>query len=154
MGDFLRKKFAKVLVFAHANDPDGLLSVILAQLAFPEVDYLLTNNPQSDILKYLGSRSDLLSEYGYIIISDIYPGKSVLEALPHAYWFDHKQNSIDKVRQHKLVLPNAHLSVKIEGRPTSGSELLYRWLRSNRLLSSDSADFVEYIRQVDTWDYK
>ena len=152
VGDFLRKKFAKVLVFSHANDPDGLLSVMLAQLAFGEVDYKLTNNPQTDILEYISSK-DILSEYDFIIITDIYPGRPVLEALPNAYWFDHKQNSLDKIKQHNLSLPNSTIKLKVNGRPTSGSELFYLWLKANKLISSQPADFVEYIRQIDTWDF-
>lgn len=153
VGVYLRKKFAKVLVFSHANDPDGLLSVILAQLAFAEVDYKLTNNPQADIMDYIQSVSDL-SKYDYVIISDIYPGRPVLEAIPQVHWFDHTQHSIDKITEHELVLPNATVVTEIDGRPTSGSELLYRWLKQEGLLGDEPDDFVEYIRQKDTWDFR
>lgn len=152
VGDFLRKKFAKVLVFSHANDPDGLLCIILAQLAFAKVDYKLTNNPQADILKYIDSR-DISSEYDHVIITDIYPGRPVLEALPNVHWFDHKQNSLDKIKQHNLILPNATVKLEHNGRPTSGSELFYLWLKDNKLISDQPDTFVEYIRQIDTWDY-
>jgi len=151
VGAYLRKKFAKVLIFSHANDPDGLLSVILAQLAFTDVEYLLTNSPQKDITKYLQEHD--VSEYDYIFITDIYPGRPVLEALPNAYWFDHKQLSIDKIKQHNLILPNATIRIELNGQPTSGSELLYSWLRNNKLIGEESASFVEYIRAIDTWDF-
>ena len=154
IGKYLRRKFAKVLVFSHANDPDGLLSVILAQLAFAKVDYLLTNNPQKDITAYLDEHQAELKDYDFIIISDIYPGRPVLERLPKAYWFDHKQSSIDKIKKHNLKLPNAVVETDIDGRPTSGSELFYRWLKDLKLISDESSGFVEYIRQLDTWDFK
>lgn len=154
VGKYLRNKFAKVLVFSHANDSDGLLSVILAQLAFGKVDYLLTNSPQNDISTYLDEHQGELKDYDFIIISDIYPGRPVLERLPNVYWFDHKQNSVDKIKQHKLDLPNAVVKTHINGRPTSGSELLFNWLKDLDLISDESSDFVEYIRQLDTWDFK
>lgn len=149
--DFLEKKFAKVLAFSHANDPDGLLSVILAQLAFGEVDYLLTNNPQSDITEYLATHD--VDEYDFVIISDIYPGRPVLEALPKAYWFDHKQNSLDKIAEHGFALENACVELELNGKPASGSQLMYRWLRKEGLVGSEAESFVEHIRKVDTWDY-
>lgn len=154
IGRFIRKKLAKVLVFAHANDPDGLLSVILAQLAFAEVDYLVTNNPQGDITAYLDANKGKMSDFDYVIISDIYPGLPVLRRLPEAYWFDHKQHSIDKVKQHNLVLPNATLATMLNNKPTSGSELLYDWLRKGELIGEEPSSFVEYIRQIDVWDFK
>lgn len=152
VGEFLRMKFAKVLVFSHANDPDGLLSVILAQLAFAEVDYKLTNNPQIDIMECIESKD--LSQYEYIIISDLYPGRPVLKALPDAYWFDHKQHSLNKMAEHQLILPHATIVTEIDGRPASASELFYRWLKENQLISDSPANFVEYIRQHDTWDHQ
>ena len=148
----MRKKFAKVLILSHANDPDGLLSVILAQLAFAEVDYFLTNDPQTDITDYL-QKNDI-DKYEYVFMTDIYPGKPVLEALPNIYWFDHKQNSIDKIAKHKLDLSNAWVTVSYNKRPTSGSELFYMWLKKNGLLDSEADSFVELVRQNDTWDYK
>lgn len=151
VGNFIRKKLAKVLVFSHAKDPDGLLSVILAQLAFAEVEYVLTNNPQADILEHL-AKTDITA-YEYIIIADIYPGRQVLEMLPSAYWFDDKQHSIDKIAEHHLTLPNATIATELDGRPTSASELLFRWLVSEHLITHDPANFVEYIRKMDTWDF-
>lgn len=151
IGDFIRKKLAKVLVFSHANDPDGLLSVMLAQLSFAEVDYVLTNNPQADILGHLAEVD--VAEYEYVLITDIYPGKQVLEKLPFAHWFDDKQHSIDKLAEHRLTLPNAMIATELDGRPTSASELLFRWLDSENLITNEVASFVEYIRRMDTWDF-
>lgn len=151
VGEYIRKKFAKVLVYSHANDPDGLLSVMLAQLAFAEVDYLLTNNPQTEIMNHLSTVN--VEDYDLVIVSDIYPGKPVLKALPNAFWFDHKQHSLDKIEEHGLVMPNATITTHLDGRPTSGSELLYRWLREQQLLDDAPSAFVEYIRKIDTWDF-
>lgn len=152
VGEFLRKKFAKALVFSRANDPDGLLSVILAQLAFAEVDYLLTNKPQADILAYLQTHAP--DNYDYVIIADIYPGRPVLELLPNALWFDHKQSSLEKMQRCGVSMPNAIIRTTINGRPTSASELLYLWLCEQGLVSTKPAEFVELIRQQDTWDFK
>jgi|GEM_PF-989763 len=151
VGKMLRRKLAKVLVFSHANDPDGLLGVILAQLVFAHTDYLLTNNPQADILDYIAKHD--ISDYDYIFITDIYPGRPVFAALPDAYWFDHKQSSIDKIQQHGLELPQAGVRAKVNGRPTSASELFFLWLRAEGLINKAPADFVEYIRKIDNWDF-
>ncbi len=153
VGKYLRTKFAKVLVFSHANDPDGLLSVMLAQIAFTKVDYLLTNNPQRDITEYLDNHQNELKDYEYIIISDIYPGRPVLERLPDVHWFDHKQNSKEKIKQHKLKLPNAVVETEVDGRPTSGSELLFRWLKELNVIDDKLSSFVEYVRELDAWDH-
>lgn len=150
VGTFLRQKFAKVLVFSHANDPDGMMAVVLAQMAFAEVDYLLTNNPQSDILAYLETVDT--SQYDYIVIADIYPGKPVLKKLPYAYWFDHKQHSLDKLEQHQLTMPNATIMTDLNGRPTCATELFFVWLRGNNLLPPGVESFIEAVRQHDTWD--
>ena len=152
VGEYIRRKFARVLMFSHANDPDGILSVILAQLAFHKVDYLLTNNPQADILEYM-KHSQPLEAYEYVFICDIYPSLSVLEKIPNAYWFDHKQNSLDKIKQNNLKLPNAHVKLEFEGRPASASQLFYLWLKENKLLGSEHDAFVEHVRQLDTWDF-
>lgn len=154
IGHFLRKKFAKVLIFSHANDPDGLLSVILAQLAFAEVDYLLTNNPQSDITKYLDQKKTSLGSYDFIFICDIYPGLPVLKKIPDAHWFDHKNHSLEKIKQHNLKLKNTHIATEVSGVPASASSIFYRWLVKEKLLGREPSSFVEFVRQVDTWDFK
>ena len=150
--DYIAKRFAKVLLFSHANDPDGVLPVVLAQLAFPEVDYLLTNNPQTEITHYLETCD--ISAYDYVFICDIYPGRPVLKALPYAYWFDHKQHSLNKIKEHGLTMTNATIRTKLNGRPTCATELFYEWLKAEGLLDNRADSLVELIRQTDTWDFK
>ncbi len=94
-----------------------------------------------------------LKDYEYIIISDIYPGRPVLERLPDVHWFDHKQNSKEKIKQHKLKLPNAVVETEVDGRPTSGSELLFRWLKELNVIDDKLSSFVEYVRELDAWDH-
>ncbi|MFZ1258771.1 MAG: hypothetical protein WAQ25_04860 [Candidatus Saccharimonas sp.] len=151
VGEYIRRKFSNVLVFSHANDPDGLLSVILAQIAFAKVDYVLTNNPQTEIMDYLDNHDS--SVYDAIFICDIYPGKPVLQRIPEAYWFDHKQHSLDKILTHQLVLPSAHIEVSHGKKKMSASYLLYLWLLQHRLVDADIEQFVEKIRINDTWDF-
>lgn len=152
VGRYLRDRFSRVMIFSHANDPDGVLNVILAQLAFPEVDYLLTNNPQRDIMAYIEAHD--MSCYDKIFITDIYPGLPVLRALPHAYWFDHKEHSLRKIEEHNLNLPHTDVRVEANGRKVSASQLFYDWLCQHKLINGtqDIAAFVEYIRRQDTWD--
>lgn len=149
-GDYIRKKLSKVLVFSHANDPDGLLSVVLAQLAFHRADYLLTNNPQAEILEYLATHN--ADDYDMVIICDIYPGRPVLVQLPEAYWFDHKQHSLNKISEHQLYLPNAKIEIERNHRQLSASGLLYEWLRDQKLIGDEAAGIVEQIRIHDTYD--
>lgn len=151
IGRYLRDRFSRVMVFSHANDPDGLLGVVLAQLAFPEVDYLLTNHPQRDIISYIETHD--MDCYDKVFITDIYPGLPVLRALPDAYWFDHKQVSINKIKEHGLILPRADVRVEVNGRKASASQLFYKWLLQYKLIdrNDDIAAFVEYIRKQDTW---
>lgn len=154
IGKYLRNKLAKVLIFSNANDPNGLLSVILAKLAFAEVDYLLTNDPQTDIIRYLHDHNGELKDYDYTIISDVYPEKSAISKLPNLYLFGSKKDKKGEFENMRTKLTNSVVKVEIDGRPTTGSELLYRWLKELEVISDEPAGFVEFIRQIVTWDFK
>ena len=109
---------------------------------------------QSDITKYLDQKKTSLGSYDFIFICDIYPGLPVLKKIPDAHWFDHKNHSLEKIKQHNLKLKNTHIATEVSGVPASASSIFYRWLVKEKLLGREPSSFVEFVRQVDTWDFK
>ena len=148
----------KILIFSHLSDIDGMGGVILAKLAFSNVDFVLceTFNLLDKIKEKIADQS--IYEYDQIFITDMW-----LED-PEVIWqdpklkdkvlvFDHHESSL-------AILENKTydfitIRIKDELGRCSGTSLFYQYLVNNNLLQPHASidAFVELTRLYDTWEW-
>lgn len=152
----------KVIIFSHESDIDGMGPVVLGNLAFERIDYVLSPNPQPMELKfreYLEKKK--LYDYDYIFITDLALDNPSLDMVysdkklkNKVLIFDHHQKAIE------LGL-NRYSFTFIEEKDKNGkkrcaTEIFYEYLINNNFINrKESIDtFVEFTRLEDTWDWK
>ena len=155
-------KQEKVLIFSHENDVDGMGCVVLAKLAFEDLDYVLASNVyilEKKFREYL--EKGLLDQYDRVLVTDLALHNPSLDMVgsnsslsSKVLVFDHHQSSINEGL-------NKYDFTKImeedeNGIRRCGTSLLYTYLCSNGLLQStkDLDDFVELTRLEDIWEWK
>ncbi len=157
------KKPAKVLMFSHVSDIDGLGAVVLAQLAFgtDDVDYVLVNDP-NNLREIVENKlnSGELSIYDMIFITDLALKDPTLNEVAKSdikdkiQIFDHHQSAIaDGLDRY----PFTTIIEKFEdGEKTCGTSLFYDYLVRHGLIQrSASLDkFVEMTRIEDNLIYE
>ena len=150
----------KYLIFSHQSDIDGINCVILAKLAFLNVDYELCPNfdSLSSIFKYYLD-NDLFKQYDKIYITDLALQEPLLSIvansnLKNKLWiFDHHQasinNNLNKYDFSIIVEEN-------ENGKTCATQLFYKYLIKNSFLNENNLlkEFVELTRLEDTWEWK
>ncbi len=155
--------FDKVIltkVYSHGADVDGVSCVILAKLAFPNVEYELFANPEELNKKLEEDISSKKTEkYNAIFITDLPVFKSNLEKIDEnealrnkTVIIDHHIRSIDEgAENYKFCF----VEEKLDGRFTCATELFYRWLYMKSFIFdlSEMFDYVEHVRQNDTWEW-
>ena len=149
----------KVIIFSHENDIDGLGSVILAKLAFKDVDYVLQPNPETleiTFHKYL--ELGLLNDYDQIYVTDLSLYDPSLTKVAETdlkdkfLLFDHHQRAIeDGMNRYPFTK-----IIEEDEKKRCGTELFYEHLYTNNHLNKTPIldTFVEYTRLEDTWDWK
>ena len=150
----------KILIYSHSKDIDGLGAVVLAKLAFKEIDYELFPSPKELNDKVIEDiKNHKYDEYDRVYITDLtLPDPAISYVEYHAK---------DKVRvfdhHHTAILNNYHLydfcTIRVndkDGTLTCGTRLFYEYLTLNGLLEPTPSinDFVEKVRLEDTWDWK
>lgn len=150
----------KVLLFTHKSDIDGMGNVVLAKLAFREVDYVLcqTFNLQNKIKKYYDNKS--IYNYDLILVTDLSLEEPTLSQVAHDeklynkfYVFDHHKSALmDNINKYDFVT----LRIKDNNGLCSGTSLFYEWLVKNKYLIDKKKikDFCELTRKYDTWEWK
>jgi len=149
----------KCLIFSHESDIDGLGSVVLARLAFKDVDYVLEHNPQAlepIVREYF--ESNRLDEYEKIFITDLALEEPALTMIAESniskklQVLDHHERAIH------LNLNRYPFTTIIEEdtKRRCATELFYEYLVNNKYLTPTKAldDFVEMTRLEDTWTWK
>lgn len=150
----------KVIVFSHESDVDGLGNIVLAKLAFNDIDYVLSHDVEAlevTFRKYIETKS--LDEYEKIYITDLSlydPALTMVadsELKEKTLVFDHHQRSIDSNMNR---YPFTKVIEQDENGKKCATGLFYEYLLENNYLKRTNAldTFVEYIRQEDTWDWK
>lgn len=151
---------SKVIIFSHESDIDGLGCVILAKLAFNEVDYVLLPNTEKlevTFRNYLESHK--LDEYGMIYITDLAlydPALTMVSKSPikdKVRVFDHHKAAIENNMNR---YPFAKIIEDDENGKRCGTDLFFEYLTDNDLLASTNSlkEFVELTRLEDTWEWK
>ncbi len=92
----------KILLFTHKSDIDGMGNVILAKLAFQNVEYVLceTFNLQNEIEKYYESKE--IYNFDKVFVTDLWLEEPMLtkvakdEKLKNKFFvFDHHKSALE-----------------------------------------------------------
>lgn len=151
----------KVLLFTHKSDIDGMGNVVLAKLAFEDVDYVLceTFNLQNEILKYYSDGS--IYNYDAIFVTDLWLEEPMLTRVANDrqlknkfFVFDHHKSALEgNFNKYSFTT----IRISDEKGLCSGTSLFYEYLISNNLIASNNKaiqDFSELTRKYDTWEWK
>lgn len=150
----------KVLIFSHKSDIDGMGGVILAKLAFKEVDYLLceTFNLSKEISKYLENGE--IYNYDLVFVTDMWLEKNIATTIYNNsklknkfYVFDHHESA----KEEKLDCYDfINITIKNSNGLCSGTSLFYEYLTNHGYLKESDAlnKFVLLTRIYDTWEWK
>lgn len=151
----------KVLLFTHKNDIDGMGNVVLAKLAFDNVDYVLcgTFDLTENVLKFY--ENGRIYDYDKIFVTDLCLEEPVLSRIAQDNLlkekilnFDHHRTFMDeKYTKHSFIT----VKVSDDKGLCCGTSLFYEYLKENNLIDKDNLaikEFVELTRQHDTWEWK
>lgn len=151
----------KVLLFTHKSDIDGMGNVVLAKLAFEEVEYVLceTFNLQNEIAKYY--EDGRIYDFDRIFVTDLWLEEPTLskvandEKLNNKFFvFDHHKSAIEG---NFNKYPFTTIKLSDERGKCSGTSLFYEYLVKEKLLDVNNQlieDFSELTRKYDTWEWK
>ncbi len=150
----------KNIIFSHESDIDGLGCIVLGQLAFEEVDYVLVPNVEKleqTFRKYL--EAGKLDKYNKVFVTDLAlydpsltrVAKSSLK--DKVLVFDHHKRAID---DNMNRYPFTKIVEEDEKGKRCGTELFYEYLLQKNLIKASEKieQFVELIRLEDTWEWK
>lgn len=150
----------KVLLFTHESDIDGLGNVVLAKMAFQDVDVVLATNIEDLEPKFRKKIEDGVESYDKIFVTDLAlydPALTLVANSPElrckTLIFDHHAMAIkDGMGRYDFTT----IKEDDDGILTCGTELFYKYLTEEGYLTRTSAldDFVELTRLEDTWAWK
>lgn len=147
----------KILIFSHLSDIDGMGGVVLAKLAFDEIDYCLceTFSLLGKIKEKINDKS--IYKYDQIFITDMWLEDPDLIKQDHklkdrVLVFDHHESALAKESKSYNFIT---IRIKDKLGKCSGTSLFYEYLYQNKLLpdSKSIARFVELTRLYDTWEW-
>jgi uncharacterized protein len=147
-------------LFTH-NDLDGVSCGILFRLAFGEkagVRYNSVAGLNHQVDRFLDKLTDRMKKEDHLFITDLSLNEDMTEKVNQFVLDGGKVQLID---HHKTALHFNDFSwgyVKVEdeaGRLTSAASLVYEYLVQEEHLSRNGAldEFVELVRQYDTWEW-
>ncbi len=146
------------LIISHIADIDGMGSVILSKLIFKKIDVILIDNKElTDVLNDLIKDKSYI-KYDNIFIIDISIIKNNAEIIENENelktrikHFDH--HTSDEILEKDFDFIN--VKFKIKNKKTCGTELFYNYIKGkSKILNSNYVkDFVEAIRNYDTYDW-
>ncbi len=150
----------KVLLFSHIQDIDGMGSVILGELAFTSLDYVLCKTFEvTDIVSSYYDKGELYN-YDYVYITDLCIKEPLLGKIDKdeklngkILVFDHH---ITEIQEGNDKYNFVNIIVENEKGKTCGTSLFYDYLlKQGYLKKNETLDqFVELTRQHDTWEWK
>lgn len=150
-----------VLLFTHKNDIDGMGNVVLAKLAFENVNYELCETFDLTEAVEKHYKDGNIYDYDRIYVTDLCLEEPILSKIAEDInlqgkikVFDHHKTFAEpKYTRHPFI----HVKIKDEKGICCGTSLFYQHLVSEKLLDKDNkaiAEFVELTRQHDTWEWK
>lgn len=153
--------FMKVLLFTHKSDIDGMGNVVLAKLAFDNVNYVLseTFNLQNEISKFYEDGS--IYNYDMIFVTDLWLEEPTLTKVAKDkklqgkfFVFDHHKSALEgNFNKYDFTT----IRISDEKGLCSGTSLFYEYLIENGFLLKEEIlikEFSELTRKYDTWEWK
>ena len=151
----------EVLLFTHKSDIDGMGNAILSKLAFDNVEYILCKNIH-DIEKKVANayQKGTLINYDKIYITDLSISQTLTDTLYNdidlknkVFIFDHHASALNN---NITKYNNVNIIIKDNNKLTCATEIFYKYLIANKYLTKNKIldDFVELIRNEDTYDWK
>ena len=151
----------KVLLFTHKSDIDGMGNVVLAKLAFENVNYVLseTFNLQNEISKFYEDGS--IYNYDMIFVTDLWLEEPTLTKVAKDkklqgkfFVFDHHKSALEgNFNKYDFTT----IRISDEKGLCSGTSLFYEYLIENGFLLKEEnviKEFSELTRKYDTWEWK
>ena len=134
--------------------------VILAKLAYQNVDYVLTEtfDLQKNINRYIDSGK--IYDYDLIYVTDIWLEEPTLSKVANDeklkdkfFLFDHHESALDEGFD---KYPFTTIKIKNDLGLCSGTSLFYEYLVKENILKeiNSVSRFVELTREYDTWEWK
>lgn len=151
----------KVLLFTHKSDIDGMGNVVLAKLAFDNVNYVLseTFNLQNEISKFYEDGS--IYNYDMIFVTDLWLEEPTLTKVANDkklqgkfFVFDHHESAL---LGDFNKYPFTTIRVSDKKGLCSGTSLFYEYLIEQGFLPKEEnaiKEFSELTRKYDTWEWK
>lgn len=151
----------KILLFTHKSDIDGMGNVVLAKLAFEEVDYVLCETflLQQEIAKYYDT-GDIYS-YDKIFVTDLWLEEPTLSKVANdeqlqgkLFVFDHHKSALEGAFD---KYPFTTIKISDEKGLCCGTSLFYEYLIDQQYIDSNNQriyTFSELTRKYDTWEWK
>lgn len=151
----------KVLLFTHKSDIDGMGNVVLAKLAFDNVNYVLseTFNLQNEISKFYEDGS--IYNYDMIFVTDLWLEEPTLTKVAKDkklqgkfFVFDHHKSALEgNFNKYDFTT----IRISDEKGLCSGTSLFYEYLIENGFLLKEEIlikEFSELTRKYDNWEWK
>lgn len=148
----------KVFLISHIADADGIMPVILSDLAFEEYDYKLLDIKDVDSFVLESIDNNLFDNYDKVIMTDLCVSNTVAQKIDSIdlknkfIVLDHHFGNLDlnKYSFIKVVVEN-------NGIKESGTSLYYSYLIDNypnNYLKQDSVNYmVRLVQLADTWEW-
>ena len=150
----------RVLLLTHKPDIDGVAPVILSKFVFSELDYILleTFETNSIILEFVNDQ--VFDNYDKVYITDLSIDKDICEMINLNQILRNKIKIFDHHHTHLFVNEydfGTSIDIDSQGTRQSGTSLYYQHLLEmydNTELKKESImQFVELVRQYDTWEW-
>lgn len=149
----------KVFLISHIADADGVMPVILTDLAFENYDYKLLDIKDVDSFMNESLDNNLFDEYDKVFMTDLNISEELAEKINNSDFkekfqvLDHHIGAIDLNKyDFEKVVDEAN------GMKESGTSLYYKYLLTyypNDLLNKNSVKYmVNLVRLGDTWEWK
>lgn len=150
----------KTLLISHVADNDGISPIILLKLVINEFDYKLFEIYElEDYMNYFIDNK-IYKDYDQIYITDLSLSLNIckrIDSIPELksklLVFDHHQSNlfVNDFDFATVIVKNEN------GRMECGTSLFYRYLKSiysNSMLNNEAvSEYVELVRENDTWDF-
>ena len=151
----------KRLLFSHKSDVDGMGEVILSLIAFGSIDYILCKNVKELEEIFLEAYNNkALEKYDIIYITDLSLTRETIEMIMNdasirnkLYLFDHHETAL---KNGLNDFSNCVVRIENDIGKSCATQIFYEYLLENKYISSNAIidDFVEMVRQEDTYEWK
>ena len=149
----------KVFLISHIADADGVMPVILTDLAFENYDYKLLDIKDVDTFMNESIDNNLFDEYDKVFMTDLNVSEELAERINNIDFknkfivLDHHIGSMDLNKYDFITVVDEANNMK-----ESGTSLYYEYLIKNYpndlLLKNSVKYMVNLVRLGDTWEWK